>query len=86
MNTKHNILLIGSLLLAAGASLQANGKSFFLSIYDEANSGAWQGIDCDGVIHGVFNVSPALFLLRQDYRTGTSLWPCTDGNILPTEM
>ena len=64
--------LISSLLLAAGASLQANGKSFF-PIYDEANSGAWQGIDYDGD-PWVFNVSRPYFVTAGLQNRHLSLW------------
>ena len=64
--------LISSLLLAAGASLQANGKSFF-PIYDEANSGAWQGIDYDDD-PWVFNVSRPYFVTAGLQNRHLSLW------------
>lgn len=64
--------LISSLLLASGASLQANGKSFF-PIYDEANSGAWQGIDYDGD-PWVFNVSRPYFVTAGLQNRHLSLW------------
>ena len=64
--------LISSLLLAAGASLQANGKSF-ISTYDEANSGAWQGIDYDGD-PWVFNVSRPYFVTAGLQNRHLSLW------------
>ena len=64
--------LISSLLLAAGASLQANGKSFF-PIYNEANSGAWQGIDYDGD-PWVFNVSRPYFVTAGLQNRHLSLW------------
>ena len=64
--------MISSLLLAAGASLQANGKSFF-PIYDEANSGAWQGIDYDGD-PWVFNVSRPYFVTAGLQNRHLSLW------------
>ena len=64
--------MISSLLLAAGASLQANGKSF-ISTYDEANSGAWQGIDYDGDPWG-FNVSRPYFVTAGLQNRHLSLW------------
>lgn len=64
--------MISSLLLAAGASLQANGKSFF-PIYDEANSGAWQGINYDGD-PWVFNVSRPYFVTAGLQNRHLSLW------------
>lgn len=64
--------LISSLLLAAGASLQANGKSFFPT-YEEANSGAWQGIDYDGD-PWVFNVSRPYFVTAGLQNRHLSLW------------
>ena len=74
------------MLLAAGASLQANGKSFF-PIYDEANSGAWQGIDYDGdpwASHGRYYFAdrdvwkwqrPNLFCTNEDLFTQTIVVP-----------
>lgn len=64
--------MISSLLLAAGASLQANGKSFFPT-YDEANSGAWQGIGYDGD-PWVFNVSRPYFVTAGLQNRHLSLW------------
>lgn len=64
--------MISSLLLASGASLQANGKSA-ITTYDEGNSHAWEGIEYDDD-PWVFNTSRPYFVTAGLQNRHLSLW------------